>query len=78
MPQHNPPPGTAREWLDRAQGKLALAHQPLPSGAFWEDLCFLDQQAAELAIKAVFIAHDWTFPFIHDLGELLDELERQV
>jgi HEPN domain-containing protein len=57
MPPHDPVPGTAREWLDRAKGKLALARQPLPPGAFWEDLCFLDHQAAELAIKAVFIVH---------------------
>jgi HEPN domain-containing protein len=70
-------PDTAREWIDRAKGKLALARQPLPSGGYWEDLCFLDQHAAELAIKAVFIANGWLFPFIHDLSELLDELERQ-
>jgi HEPN domain-containing protein len=77
MPPHDPVPGTAREWLDRAKGKLALARQPLPPGAFWEDLCFLDHQAAELAIKAVFIVHGWSFPFIHDLGDLLERLERQ-
>jgi HEPN domain-containing protein len=77
MPTHNPVPGTAREWMERAKGKLALAYHPLPPGAFWEDLCFLDHQAAELAIKAVFIVHGWTFPFIHDLGDLLEELERQ-
>jgi hypothetical protein len=29
MPPHDPVPGTAREWLDRAKGKLALARQPL-------------------------------------------------
>ena len=41
-------PGTGREWIDRARSKLALVNQPLPPGGFWEDLCFLDQQAAEL------------------------------
>ncbi len=51
MPPPSPSPGTASEWLDRAKGKLALARQPLPEGAFWEDLCFLSQQAAELGIK---------------------------
>jgi HEPN domain-containing protein len=35
------------------------------------------QQAAELAIKAVFQVHGWRFPFIHDLGDLLDQLEHQ-
>jgi HEPN domain-containing protein len=77
VPPPSPAPGTAREWLDRARGKLALAKQPLPTGGFWEDLCFLTQQAAELAIKAVYQVHGWIFPFVHNLGLLLDGLERQ-
>jgi HEPN domain-containing protein len=36
-----------------------------------EDHCFDAQQAAEKAIKAVFIVCGLTFPFIHDLGRLL-------
>ena len=76
-PPPNPAPGTAPEWLDRARGKLALARQPLPPGAFYEDLCFLTQQAAELAIKAVYQLHGWLFPFVHNLGTLLDGLENQ-
>jgi HEPN domain-containing protein len=63
--------------MDRAQGKLALARQPLPPGAFWEDLCFLSQPAAELAIKSVYQVHGWMYPFIHDLGDLVEGLERQ-
>ena len=54
-----------------------LARQPLPSGGFWEDLCFLTQQASELAIKAIYQVHGWIFPFVHNLGMLLDGLERQ-
>jgi HEPN domain-containing protein len=41
-----------------------------------EDLCFDAQQGAEKAIKAVFIRRGERFPFVHDLGELLDLLER--
>ena len=41
-----------------------------------EDLCFDAQQAAEKAIKAVFIHRGEYFPFIHDLRQLLDLLER--
>jgi len=33
---------------------LALAKQPKPEDAFWEDLCFQAQQAAEKAIKYAF------------------------
>ena len=56
---------------------MHLARQPLPPGGFYEDLCFLTQQAAELSIKAVYQAQGWIFPFVHDLGALLDGLERQ-
>jgi HEPN domain-containing protein len=63
-------PNDPREWLNRAQSNLARAQGPLPN-VYLEDLCFDAQQAAEKAIKAVFIAHALPFPYIHDLGRLL-------
>jgi HEPN domain-containing protein len=63
--------------LERARGKLALARQPLPPEGFYEDLSFSTQQAAELSIKAVYQVHGWLFPFVHNLGTLLDGLESQ-
>ena len=71
------PPGAPKEWLARARGKLALARGPLPPEGFWEDLCYMAQQAAELAIKAVYQQRGWRFPFVHDLGELLDGLQKR-
>lgn len=44
-------------------------------GAYLEDLCFDAQQAAEKAIKAVMIACDIAFPYVHDLDQLLTVLE---
>jgi HEPN domain-containing protein len=41
-----------------------------------EDLCFEAQQAAEKAVKAVFVRRGVTFPYIHDLDALLQRLER--
>lgn len=76
MPPPNPARGTPQEWLARANGKLALARQPLPADAYWEDLCFLAQQAAELAIKAIYQQHGWAFDYVHELGHLLDELAK--
>jgi HEPN domain-containing protein len=38
-------------------------------------MCFDAQQAAEKAIKSVFLWHGKRFPFSHDIGELLEELE---
>jgi HEPN domain-containing protein len=66
-------PSDPREWLNRARSNLARSQKPLPD-AYLEDFCFDAQQAAEKAIKAVFIAHGLTFPHIHDLGRLLTML----
>jgi HEPN domain-containing protein len=63
--------GTPEEWLRRAKGNLALAKQRKPKEAYWEDLCFEAQQAAEKAIKAVLKSAGIDFPKTHDIGELL-------
>lgn len=43
---------------------------------YLEDLWFDAQQAAEKAIKAVFISRGIDFPYVHDLAELLTLLDR--
>ena len=55
-------PGSPEDWLARAEGNLAIASAPLPEGAFYEDLCFHAQQAAEKALKAAYLARVWTLP----------------
>ncbi len=75
MPQSRPIPGSPADWLTRAGGDLALACVPLPEGGFYEDLCFHAQQAAEKAVKAVYIFKGWTFRYIHDLEELFTDLQ---
>ena len=55
MPPDKSIPGNVQDWLVRAKGHLALVKQPKPAGAFWEDQCFLAQQAAEKALKAVYL-----------------------
>lgn len=76
MPGDKPVRGSPQEWLARAQGDLALAVIPLPEGGFYEDLCFHAQQAAEKALKAVYLHHGWTFRYVHDLEELITSLRR--
>ncbi|MBI3919897.1 MAG: HEPN domain-containing protein [Armatimonadetes bacterium] len=71
----DPEPGSAADWLARAKGNLIMARQPKPEGAFWEDYCYQAQQAAEKAIKAVFIHEGMSFSYTHDLGQLGTELE---
>ena len=75
MPRPKPVPGTSAEWISRAQGSLAQAKQPKAEAGYWEDLCFLAQQAAEKAIKAVYQQHEWPFQYTHDIEVLLGELE---
>lgn len=74
MSQDRPVPGSAADWLARAKGDLAIAHAPLPEGAFYEDLCFHAQQAAEKALKAVYQYRGWAFRYTHDLDELITGL----
>ena len=40
-----------------------------------EDLCYQAQQAAEKAIKAIFVSLNVTFPYTHDIHHLLTLLE---
>lgn len=68
------PPDDPREWMNRARSNLALAKSRVAE-VYLEDLCFDAQQAAEKAIKAVMIARDIKFPFVHDLNRLLTILE---
>ena len=68
------PPNDPREWMNRARSNLVRARSRIP-GAYLEDLCFDAQQAAEKAIKAVMIARNIEFPYVHDLDQLLTLLE---
>ena len=68
-------PDDPREWLNRARSNLAHAGATSPD-VLLEDLCFDAQQAAEKAIKAIFISRDEEFPYIHELKKLLRRLGR--
>ena len=69
------PPDDPLEWLNRAKSSLSLARRKSQE-IYLEDLCFQAQQAAEKAIKAVYIAQDLVFPYVHDLSQLLSVLEK--
>lgn len=77
MPLGRPVPGSAEDWLARAKGDLAIARAPLPEQAFYEDLCFHAQQAAEKSLKAVYQHHGWSFRYTHDLEELISGLKEK-
>jgi HEPN domain-containing protein len=75
MGRRRHPPNDPREWLNRARSNLAGAGQ-LDPDRYLEDLCFDAQQAAEKAIKAVFIRRGLRFPYVHELRRLLQLLEQ--
>ena len=77
MPRDRSVPGSPSDWLSRAEGDLALARIQLPDDAYYEDLCFHAQQAAEKALKAVYQSRGWTFRYTHDLEELIAGLQRE-
>jgi HEPN domain-containing protein len=62
-----------QEWLRRARSNLIRAKNRIP-GACLEDLCKGAQQAAEKAIKAVYIHRGLAFRYTHDLADLVVEL----
>jgi len=70
-------PDNPVEWLNRAKSSLALARQRSRE-IYPEDLCFQAQQAAEKAIKALYISKNVAFPYIHDISQLLAVLEKKV
>ena len=70
MPPERFPPDDPREWMNRARSNLAMAKSRTPE-VYLEDLCFDAQQAAEKAIKALMIARNIEFPYVHDLVRLL-------
>jgi HEPN domain-containing protein len=65
-----------QDWLKRAKSNLIRAKGPKHEDVFWEDLCFDAQQAAEKALKALLLFHNIPFRFVHDIAELLTNLEQ--
>jgi len=63
-------PDDPQEWLRRARSNLTRARARLPN-VYLEDLCFDAQQAAEKAVKAVYLALAMRPPRTHNLGVLL-------
>lgn len=64
------------EWLVHARSSLHLAGMEGP-GILFEDLCYQAQQAAEKAVKTIFISRNIAYPYIHNINTLLTILEME-
>src|ERR1041384_7581078 len=63
----------AKVWIDYSESDLRAAHTLLQSKEFFPlQICFLSQQCAEKAIKAILIFEEVNFPKVHDLDRLRD------
>jgi len=66
-------PSDAKIWINYAESDLHAAYTLLESKEFFPlQICFLSQQCAEKAIKAILVFEDVNFPKVHDLDRLLD------
>jgi len=63
-------------WMRRAEAALRAAALAGAPGTCWEDFCFHCQQAAEKAIKAIYISIDVPHRFTHSIESLLTALLR--
>ena len=61
----------SKRWLAYARSDLDAAHALLRDPDHYpRQVCFLAQQAAEKALKAVLVLLEMEFPFTHDLDRL--------
>lgn len=66
-------PNEAKRWINYSESDLRAAHFLLESQQFFPlQICFLAQQCAEKAIKAILVFEEADFPRIHDLDRLRD------
>jgi HEPN domain-containing protein len=66
-------PSDAKVWINHSESDLRAAVTLLKSEEFFPlQICFLSQQCAEKAVKAILIFEEVNFPKIHDLDRLRD------
>jgi HEPN domain-containing protein len=66
-------PNDPKGWMTHSESDIRAAHTLLESNEFFPlQICFLSQQCAEKAIKAILVFENINFPKIHDLDRLRD------
>ena len=58
-------------WMRRAESALRAAELGGSPGTDWADFCFHCQQAAEKALKAIFVSKDVPHRYTHSIENLL-------
>jgi len=63
-------------WLERAKSSLEISKIAISNNVYYEDLCYQAQQAAEKGLKGLLIYYGIEPEFTHNIGILLNELEK--
>jgi HEPN domain-containing protein len=63
-------------WIKRAQSSLEISKIAVNGSVYYEDLCYQSQQAVEKALKGLLIYYEVEPEFTHNIGMLLNEIEK--
>jgi HEPN domain-containing protein len=65
-----------KSWIERAKSSFEISRLTVNNNVYYEDLCYQSQQAAEKALKGLLICYGVEPEFTHNIGILLNELEK--
>lgn len=65
-------------WIERAKSSYEISKIEIKNNICYEDLCYQSQQAVEKALKGLLIYYGADPEFTHNIGLLLNELEKHT
>ena len=65
-------------WIERAKSSFEISKIAINDNVYYEDLCYQSQQAVEKGLKGLLIYYGIEPEFTHNIGILLDELEKFI
>ena len=65
-------------WISRAVSSYSLSRAAVSDDVYFEDLCYQAQQAVEKALKGLLIYFGVEPEFTHNIGVLLNEVEKHT
>jgi HEPN domain-containing protein len=63
-------------WIERAKSSLEISKIAVNVNVYYEDLCYQSQQAVEKVLKGLLIYYEVEPEFTHNIGILLNEIEK--